>query len=83
MGASSMGIGRRRPVPRKPAPMVDVIRKQTRAFEIAEYEAVLMAQSDDDVIASLEALTLAAAHEMRRRVGSARRARPHRGGNVR
>jgi len=47
MGASSIGIGRRRPLPRKPAPMVDIIRNQTRAFEIAEYEAVLMAQSDD------------------------------------
>lgn len=74
MGASSFGIGRRRP-----PPIADVIRRQTRAFEIAEYEAVLMAQRDDDVIASLEALTLAAAHELRRRVGAGRRSPRRRG----
>lgn len=85
MGASSFGIGRRRPLPRTPAPIADVIRRQTRAFEIAEYEAVLLAQRGDDVIASLEALTLAAAHEMHRKVGAGRRSprRRGRGGNAR
>jgi hypothetical protein len=84
MGASSFGIGRgRRPLPRTPAPIADVIRKQTRAFEIAEYEAVLMAQGEEDVIASLEALTLAAAHEMRRRAPVGRPSPKRRGGRVR
>jgi hypothetical protein len=84
MRASSFGIGRgRRPLPRTPAPIADVIRKQTRAFEIAEYDAVLMAQGEEDVIASLEALTLAAAHEMRRRAPVGRPSPKRRGGRVR
>jgi len=83
MGASSFGIGRRRPVPRTPAPMADAIRKQTRVFEIAEYEAVLMAQSENDIIASLEALTLAAAHEMRRKIGAGGLSARRRGGRPR
>jgi hypothetical protein len=48
------------------------MRRPTRKFELSRYEALLMQRGEDDVLASLEALMLAVADEMRRRAASAR-----------
>ena len=55
------------------------MRRQTRKFEMARYEALLMQQGDEDVIGSLEALMLAVADEMRRRAAAERRPVKRRG----